>query len=141
MASSVDKIPGDGDTTSKLASLEQRRCILLAIMGSTAPDNVGLKRSLERGLLTAVRLWLDEILSGKVGKLLVVSIDCVGAPSNSRFYRRWGRLAAFLAIEHQWAPSDKGHGKRLRPWKENWFHREAQNQRWHHERECHCRAG
>lgn len=69
MASGIEKIPGPGDAAKKAASLEQRRCILLAIIGATPPANIALTTSLERGMLTSIRGWLDDALSGKVGKL------------------------------------------------------------------------
>ena len=50
--------------------LEQRRCLLLAAVGSTAetsPDNPTLKSLLNNGLLVTIKSWLDEILEGKVG--------------------------------------------------------------------------
>ena len=67
MASGIDKIPGDTDAVKKAASLEQRRCILLAIIGSTSSTNAALLRCLEQGILTSIRVWLDEVLAGKVG--------------------------------------------------------------------------
>lgn len=50
--------------------LEQRRCVLLAALGSTAesvPGNSTLKSLLNAGLLITVKAWLDDILDGKVG--------------------------------------------------------------------------
>ena len=52
--------------------LEQRRCLLLAAVGSTAenmPRNPTLKNLLAAGLLVTVKGWLDEILAGQVGGL------------------------------------------------------------------------
>lgn len=50
--------------------LEQRRCILLAIIGSTSEtmsDNATLKSLLNTGLLVTIKGWLDDVLAGKVG--------------------------------------------------------------------------
>lgn len=50
--------------------LEQRRCLLLAAVGSTAessPGNPTLKSLLNNGLLVTIKSWLDEILEGKIG--------------------------------------------------------------------------
>ena len=50
--------------------LEQRRCLLLAAVGSTAekvPTNATLKKLLTEGLLVTIKAWLDDILSSKIG--------------------------------------------------------------------------
>ena len=50
--------------------LEQRRCLLLAAIGSTAetsPSNPTLKQLLNDGLLVTIKGWLDELLDGEVG--------------------------------------------------------------------------
>ena len=51
--------------------LEQRRCLLLAALGSTAetcPANPTLNNLLNSGLLLTIKGWLDELLDdGKVG--------------------------------------------------------------------------
>ena len=50
--------------------MEQRRCLLLATIGSTAesmPSNVTLEKLLQDGLLVTIKSWLDDILSGRVG--------------------------------------------------------------------------
>jgi len=50
--------------------LEQRRCLLLASIGSTAEsmsNNPTLKKLLNGGLLVTFKSWLDDILSVKVG--------------------------------------------------------------------------
>ena len=56
--------------TSASRILEQRRCLLLATLGSTAetvPGNTTLKALLHAGLLFTIKGWLDDILDGKVG--------------------------------------------------------------------------
>eukprot|EP00540_Astrosyne_radiata_P006707 CAMPEP_0116866362 /NCGR_PEP_ID=MMETSP0418-20121206/25980_1 /TAXON_ID=1158023 /ORGANISM="Astrosyne radiata, Strain 13vi08-1A" /LENGTH=812 /DNA_ID=CAMNT_0004501975 /DNA_START=803 /DNA_END=3241 /DNA_ORIENTATION=- len=67
MAKSIEQIPGEFDKNKKIASLEQRRGIILAIVGSTPPNNEALKRSLSNGLLASIRLWLEDILQERVG--------------------------------------------------------------------------
>jgi hypothetical protein len=50
--------------------LEQRRCLLLAAIGSTSemmPDNPTLKSLLNAGLMVTIKGWLDDVLAGKVG--------------------------------------------------------------------------
>ena len=57
-----------GDSDSRI--LEQRRCILLAVIGSTSEtmsDNPTLKSLLNTGLLVTIKGWLDDVLAGKVG--------------------------------------------------------------------------
>lgn len=52
--------------------LEQRRCLLLAAIGSTAekmPSNTTLKKLLNAGLLVTIKAWLDDILASKVGAM------------------------------------------------------------------------
>mmetsp|Transcript_3862 Transcript_3862/g.5705 ORF Transcript_3862/g.5705 Transcript_3862/m.5705 type:complete len:830 (+) Transcript_3862:2315-4804(+) len=66
-SSGLDKIPGDMTEAKRIAALEQRRCIVLAIIASTGPKNPSLLRILEKGLLTSLKSWLDDILNGKVG--------------------------------------------------------------------------
>ncbi|EJK45236.1 hypothetical protein THAOC_36153 [Thalassiosira oceanica] len=51
-------------------AMEQRRCLLLATIGSTAetmPSNPTLEKLLQDGLLVTIKSWLDDILSGRVG--------------------------------------------------------------------------
>ena len=57
-----------GNSPSRI--LEQRRCLLLATLGSTAEimhGNTTLKALLNAGLLIMIKGWLDDILDGKVG--------------------------------------------------------------------------
>ena len=56
--------------TSASRTLEQRRCLLLAVLGSTAenlPGNTTLKALMNAGLLITIKGWLDDILDDKVG--------------------------------------------------------------------------
>jgi hypothetical protein len=48
--------------------LEFRRCIILAIVGSTPVESPSLKAVLDSGYLSDVKLWYDQILQGSVGK-------------------------------------------------------------------------
>ena len=64
------------DSPMKANVLEQRRCLLLAVTGSTAeviPRSPTLKAILEAGFLVQVKSWLDDVLAGTVGK---TSFDC-----------------------------------------------------------------
>jgi len=75
--SSESNAPENFTSAMKMASgssdtriLEQRRCLLLAAIGSTAekmPSNSTLKNLLKAGVLVTVKTWLDDILAGKVG--------------------------------------------------------------------------
>ncbi|KAL7542505.1 hypothetical protein ACHAXR_011836 [Thalassiosira sp. AJA248-18] len=56
--------------TSDSRTLEQRRCLLLAAIGSTAekmPNNSTLKNLLNASVLVTIKSWLDDILASKVG--------------------------------------------------------------------------
>eukprot|EP00984_Skeletonema_dohrnii_P024254 scaffold13372_cov114-Skeletonema_dohrnii-CCMP3373.AAC.1 len=51
-------------------ALEQRRCLLLAAIGSTAesmPNNQTLISLMNAGLLVTIKSWLAEIMDGKLG--------------------------------------------------------------------------
>lgn len=61
------KIPGPLDVDKKRAVLEQRRCILLAIIACTPPTNPTIKAILSNGFLVVVKSWLDDILNGAIG--------------------------------------------------------------------------
>ncbi|KAI2512596.1 TFIIS helical bundle-like domain [Fragilaria crotonensis] len=67
MSQSIDNIPGVAENSNKVAALEQRRCVLLAILAATPSNNESLHRILSNGLLTSLRPWLDDILTGTVG--------------------------------------------------------------------------
>jgi hypothetical protein len=74
MAESVEAITGHSTPELKSAVLVRRRCILLAVIGSTQPDSEPLKIILNNGYLLLVKSWLDDILNGDVGKLLLFKI-------------------------------------------------------------------
>ena len=60
------------DSPLKSNILEMRRCLLLAVTGSTAevvPRSPTLKSILEAGFLVQVKTWLDDILAGSVGEI------------------------------------------------------------------------
>ena len=58
-----------GQSNVSKESLEFRRCIILAIVGSTSVDSGSLKAVLESGYLATVKTWYDQILQGSVGEL------------------------------------------------------------------------
>jgi hypothetical protein len=68
MGNSSVGIQGDPDTQN--AILAQRRCIILAIVGSTPASNRSMTLIMESGYLSCVKLWLDDILSGLIGEFL-----------------------------------------------------------------------
>lgn len=65
------KIPGELDLDRKRAAAEHRRCILLALLACTSPNNPTLKKLLANGLLNTVKSWLDDILNGAIGTILL----------------------------------------------------------------------
>ena len=67
MSQTIENIPGVAEISNKVAALEQRRCVLLAILAATPSNNESLHRILSNGLLTSLRPWLDDILTGTVG--------------------------------------------------------------------------
>ena len=67
MAENVLKIPGELDLDKKRAVVEQRRCILLAIIGSTPDTNPTMNAILSNGFIDIVKSWLDDILNGAIG--------------------------------------------------------------------------
>jgi hypothetical protein len=75
MAEDVLKIPGELDLDKKRAAVEHRRCILLALLACTSPNNPTLKKLLSNGLLVTVKAWLDDILSGAIGTLSLLSLE------------------------------------------------------------------
>lgn len=66
-----------GANESKVAVLAQRRCIILALIGSTPSSNTSLSQILENGFMNVLKSWLSEILDGSVGgvDLLLVFLD------------------------------------------------------------------
>jgi hypothetical protein len=66
MASSHNSIAGDTNEAKK-EILVSRRCIVLALVGSTPIDASILTSILKDGYLSIVKHWMDEILSGSVG--------------------------------------------------------------------------
>lgn len=67
MASSLDSIPS-GDVETRKAILIARRSVVLALVGSTTPDNVSVDRILINGYLSTTKSWMDDILNGSVGE-------------------------------------------------------------------------
>jgi hypothetical protein len=67
MASGTESVAGDDIERTK-AILVSRRCIILALVGSTPVGNTSLDLILQNGYLSSVKLWMDDILSGSVGE-------------------------------------------------------------------------
>lgn len=60
----------ESSDTCGVPALEQRRCLLLAAIGSTAehmPSNQTLISLMNAGLLVTIKLWLAEVIDGKLG--------------------------------------------------------------------------
>ena len=57
---------GEGTSIPK-ENIDFRRCIILAIVGSTPVENANLKAVLESGYLSTVKTWYDQILQGSTG--------------------------------------------------------------------------
>lgn len=68
-AESLTKIPVPTDDMKKVV-LEQRRCIILGLVGSTPSASPSIERILASGYLDYVKVWLDDILSGKAGEFV-----------------------------------------------------------------------
>lgn len=49
--------------------LEFRRCIVIAVVGSTPVESASVRAVLDGGYLDHVKTWYDQILHGKVGKI------------------------------------------------------------------------
>jgi hypothetical protein len=73
-AQSYEKIPAASDEIKK-AVLEQRRAIILAIVGATPDSSPSLERVLSNDYLSGVKVWLDQVLDGSVGKLRVTPMS------------------------------------------------------------------
>ena len=90
MADNLDSISGDL-VESKKAILAQRRCIILAIVGATSSNNITLASVLQNGFLSTVKSWLDDILGGSVGELvlsfprLIVATGVLSEPFMSQY--------------------------------------------------------
>jgi hypothetical protein len=55
----------------EVATITQRRCILLALVGATDENSPSLSQLLSNGYLSHVKLWLDDILSGSKGEFCI----------------------------------------------------------------------
>ena len=64
MAESTDGVVAELET--KHAAMAFRRCIILAVVGSTPANSQALERILKNGFLSTVKLWLDQILRNTV---------------------------------------------------------------------------
>jgi len=67
MARGPENVSGGLDMLHKARVIEMRRCILLAIVGSTSSSSASLQRILKNGYLIVVKSWLDDILNSAVG--------------------------------------------------------------------------
>lgn len=67
MASSLDSVVGK-DIEPKKGTLISRRCLVLALVGSTPSSVSSLDLILQNGYLSSVKTWLDDILDGSLGE-------------------------------------------------------------------------
>lgn len=67
MVRNVGAITSTNDTVAKVKILKQRRAMLLFLVGCTPSENEALKSILVSGFLVHVKIWLDDILSNRVG--------------------------------------------------------------------------
>ncbi|KAL7570364.1 hypothetical protein ACA910_017203 [Epithemia clementina (nom. ined.)] len=98
-ATILDLIP---DQVQRASVLEQRRCLLLAIAGSTAPSSKTLERVLANGYLSTIKTWLDDTLSGRVGGvdlLLHMLTNIVALPVTKTLVKDSGMGKAIGSIE------------------------------------------
>ena len=84
MAEKVEELPRDLQGNND-ALLAQRRCIILAVVGSTPTYSNSLEYILSNGFLNTVKLWLDQILSGSVGECRLLLRSQAMAVRRQRF--------------------------------------------------------
>lgn len=85
----------------KKAVLEQRRCLILAIVGSTPPSKV-LEKIVDNGYLTTIKVWLDDVLGARIGNidlLLHLLSNIVDLPVTKTVVKSSGMGKAIGAIE------------------------------------------
>jgi len=90
------------DTKQRAAVLEQRRCLLLAIIGSTTSSNKALEKIVDNGYLSSVKTWLDDALANRVGGidlLLHLLSNIVDLPVNKATVKESGMGKAIGTIE------------------------------------------
>jgi len=127
MCNSVASIPGDLERQKKIAALEQRRCVVLAIIASTPPMNPSLKGILSKGLLTLLKPWLDDILTSNVGTvdLLLHFLSCIaGLPVTKSQVRDSGMGKKVGSIERHeicvGGPNESAIKDRIQKVKDSW---------------------
>lgn len=67
MASILDSVATE-DIERKKAALISRRCLVLALVGSTPSSVSSLDLILQNGYLSSVKAWMDDILGGSLGE-------------------------------------------------------------------------
>ena len=142
MAESVDGVVADIPETKK-AVIAYRRCIILAIVGSTPADSQALGRIVSSGFLSTVKFWLDQILNGSVGELSWISSFQLSpsvlhrhAGSTYAFSRnfvgstrdsRRSRPVAPLTYKYSQITSNKTNCKGVWHGESSWLNRKAQD--------------
>ena len=101
-SSSIDKVSLPIDTTLKNQALQYRRCVVIALVGSTNPGDPSIERILASGYLTSLKSWLADILANPTGMWL--SIATVPTPQTltlATFSRcRLGRYSSTSSLQH-----------------------------------------
>jgi hypothetical protein len=85
----MEKIGPDSDEQKKNRMI-QRRTILLAVVAGTPADSPTLSRIIDEGYLSAVKIWLDDVLQNSVGESIIeifVDEHCITTSQLSRFSR------------------------------------------------------
>ena len=57
-----------GDSNERNAILVSRRSVVLTLVGSTPTENAVLHTILQKGYLSVVKIWMDDVFKGSLGK-------------------------------------------------------------------------
>ena len=89
-------MPGTNEHHKKMV-LELRRVIILALVGGTPKSNPSLDRVLETNYLEEVKAWLDDVLSGTVGKSISVVSPSRPLVLNLSFMKQAELICCFIS--------------------------------------------
>ncbi|GAX15482.1 hypothetical protein FisN_8Lh217 [Fistulifera solaris] len=105
----------------------QRRTILLAVVAGTPADSPTLSRIIDEGYLSAVKMWLDDVLQHSVGSVdfLLHLLTCiVNLPVTKNAVKESGMGKAIGTIEKhpmcKGSPNEAAISKRVQDIKEAW---------------------
>ncbi len=111
----MEKISPDSDEQKK-SLMVQRRTILLAVVAGTPADSPILSRIIDEGYLSAVKMWLDDVLQHFVGKSIIefnVDDHCFTPSQFSCHSRFCGLLAASIILHCKFTCNEE---RRKRIW-------------------------